>query len=701
MQSASHALFTRRVKRMKRQRPMRRTGHLVGSTAWRGFGRFALLLCLTFSFALQTFQAHAAAPAHERRVALVIGNSHYENLEQLANPMNDERLISKTLNELGFEVTERRDLSFEEFADTVKAFSNSAQDAQTVLLYFAGHGFQFGGRNYLVPVDATLRDRRRFEKETLAVDDIISRLQRRNNQTLIFLDACRNNPMPVGAKTNADRQGLAQIENGSGLFVAFATQPGNITRDGQGKNSPFAEALASYMPTPGISISDMMIRVRNTVEEKTFDNQTPWDQSSLRNQFYFNPDDEESDLSTEDMAALSKLPKNLRDSILKHFAGNIAPAEAPATIAPTDANLEPSPKPEPKPEIKAETKPDTKPDTKTEMPALAQAEPPPTATLTITRVSPPPALSLPAPVAQPATSISQDRQDVVVAAREPVAKQGMSDSKAEEVRTVPAVKGTAETVEPVRPVRPLPETPLLTITPVETTPPAVAPPAVIKAPAVALAHPQSPSLAPATAQLEHADPPAATAEPEKPGNVAVAPAPPAASEVPLSKVPVSEDKPVETAFAMPLAPPRLPDEQPKPQPPAEADVATPEEDQKTYAADVQRQLQRLGCYRGAVDGQWGKKSEAALVRYAINSKQEIASTAPSVELLALLRTGRDDLCPAPAVVKPQSAPAPKPKTVSLPSPKASQKPTAAAAPKPAKDVSAVKKLRKFGGFSGP
>ena len=690
MQSASHALFTRGVQRMKRQRRMCRTGHLVGSMGWHKLARLILLVCLTFTFASQTFEVHAAAPAHERRVALVIGNSHYENLEQLANPKNDERLISKTLNELGFEVTERRDLSFEEFADTVKEFSSTAQDAQTVLLYFAGHGFQFGGRNYLVPVDATLRDRNRFEKETLAVDDIISRLQRRNNQTLIFLDACRNNPMPAGAKTTSDREGLAQIENGSGLFVAFATQPGNITRDGKGKNSPFAEALASYMPTPGISISDMMIRVRNTVEEKTFDSQTPWDQSSLRNQFYFNPDDEESDLSNEDMAALSKLPKDLRDSILKHFAGNIAPSETPAeAVDQPAATQEPAavvassvgtPQSSPKPERKSET------------PALLVADPPPTGTLIIKRLPPPPA-----PEAPSGTQASQDRPEIVVAAREPAIEKAEREKTVGEVRTVLPVSGVNAKGEPVGPPA---EAPLLKITPVEAISPAITPPAAMKPPAVALAHPQSQISNPVSAVLEAALEPASAPEagidPQEPANAAVATAPPYVPDVPLP-----QNKPVELALAMPLAAPKLPDELTKPQPPAEAEVPTPEEDQKTYAADVQRQLQRLGCYRGAVDGQWGKKSEAALVRYAINSKQEIASTAPSVELLNLLQTGRDNLCPAPAVVKPQLNPAPRPKAVSLPPAKVVRKPAAAASATPTKDVSAVKKLRKFGGFSGP
>jgi len=694
MLSARHALFKRPIKRVKRQWPIRLTGLHMGPTAWRKSGRIALMLCLIFTFTLQTFDRSVAASSHERRVALVIGNSHYENLDELANPKNDERLISKTLGELGFEVTERRDLSFEEFTDTVKAFSDAAQTAQTVLLYFAGHGFQFGGRNYLVPVDATLRDRNHFEEETLAVDGIISGLQRRNNQTLVFLDACRNNPMPAGAKRNSDREGLAQIENGSGLFVAFATQPGNITRDGKGKNSPFAEALASVMPTAGISISDMMIRVRNMVEEKTFDTQTPWDQSSLRNQFYFKPDNEESDLSNEDIAALSELPKNLRDSILKRFAGNIAPAERseerpsegldqPAAaekrveVAASGGKPQPSSKPQAAPSDRTPPPPPLFVAPPPPAPPLP-TQPAPTGTLTITRLPPPPAPAIP-PVAKTppvAQQPSPDRQEVVVAALEPHPEEGLGERTGDELRTVSPDHGARGDVDQVRP---LSEAPRLTITPITTSPPVVTRPATPK--------PEP--------EQQQAGPPPATPNGQVLASTSIAPPP----EGP--KAPLPQSPPVELALAMPVYAPKLPGELTRPLPPAEADIATPEEDQKTYATDVQRQLQRLGCYRGAVDGQWGKKSEAALLRYAINSKQEIASTAPSVELLNLLQTGRDNLCPAPAVVKPQNTPTPKPKVVSLPSAKADQRPAATTSSKPAKDVSTVKKLRKFGGFSGP
>lgn len=260
------------------------------------------------------------------RIALVIGNSRYENITPLKNPSNDERLIARTLKDLGFKVIRERDLTIEEFRETVRKFSLQAKSADTVVFYYAGHGFQYDGKNFLVPVDARLKDRKTFTRETFSMDDIILKLQGRGRDTLIFLDACRNNPMPT-TKGLEQSTGLAQIQSNSsgagGLYISFATQPGNVTLDGAAANSPFAKALAEHMPTRGIGVQDMMIRVRNSVEVATNGTQVPWEQSALRKQFYFNPSDEESDLTDEELEAINALPKEMRDRLMKQFAGMI------------------------------------------------------------------------------------------------------------------------------------------------------------------------------------------------------------------------------------------------------------------------------------------------------------------------------------------------------------------------------------------
>lgn len=276
------------------------------------------------------------------RLALVIGNSGYKNVEPLKNPGNDAKLIAETLRGLGFEVIEKTDLTRKSFQAAVDDIAEKAASYETVLVYYAGHGFQIDGNNYLVPVDSKLRDRKKFANETVDLNGIVGKLEGDNRNTLILIDACRNNPVSKDDAATDMPEGLAQMETGSGTFVAFATQPGNITRDGAGENSPFTIALAEHMQTEGISISDMMIRVRNTVEERTAGEQTPWDQSSLRAQFYFNPTVEETDsLTEEDLALLEQLDPALREKFMKRFGlklnedGSAETGEVVATVTPS------------------------------------------------------------------------------------------------------------------------------------------------------------------------------------------------------------------------------------------------------------------------------------------------------------------------------------------------------------------------------
>ncbi|MYZ50430.1 caspase family protein, partial [Propylenella binzhouense] len=255
----------------------------------RAAGLWLALLAVLAIVGIDGAFANSADPSG-RRLALVVGNSNYRAAEFLKNAVNDSRAVAARLRALGFEVTSVEDAPGQGFRDAVEGFGREAAGAETVLFYYSGHGFQLGGTNYLVPTDAALRDRRAVEQETLSLNTIITTLQGRGRQTLIFLDACRNNPLPPRLRDQGGLEGLAQIEAGSGVFVAFATQPGNITRDGAGDNSPFTTALLENMEVPGISVSDMMIRVRNRVETLTLRQQIPWDQSSLRSQFYFVPE---------------------------------------------------------------------------------------------------------------------------------------------------------------------------------------------------------------------------------------------------------------------------------------------------------------------------------------------------------------------------------------------------------------------------
>lgn len=247
---------------------------------------FALLLQLA---AFTAMFGPVQAAETQRRVALVIGNSRYDHVESLANPVNDSKAMRETLGKLGFDVYSGDNLSLAEFNTLVNTFKSAALGADSALVYYSGHGFQLNGRNYLVPRDAVLADEAAIASETVRLDSLIGELQEPGRQTLFFLDACRNNPLPESRRSNQSvNKGLAPIEANEDVFVAFATQPNNISYDGQWELSPFTSAMTKFISAPGRGIEDVMRDVRNEVLLRTLRQQTPWEQSSLTKPFYFN-----------------------------------------------------------------------------------------------------------------------------------------------------------------------------------------------------------------------------------------------------------------------------------------------------------------------------------------------------------------------------------------------------------------------------
>jgi hypothetical protein len=263
------------------------TGLAIGKSVVDSLRRWIVAIstiAFVFLFAL-AISVPAEAAASGRRVALVIGNATYDHVESLANPANDSREMREKLGGLGFEIFGGDNLTRTQFLDLIARFKTAAQQADTAVVYYSGHGFQLRGLNYLVPRDAELKSPDAIATQTIRLDDLISGIEGPDRQTLVFLDACRNNPLPPGQRKD---DGLAQVETGNGVFVAFATQPGNISYDGRTTLSPFTKAISSHIGTLGQSVSDMMIKVRNDVERMTLYQQTPWDQSSLRKQVYMN-----------------------------------------------------------------------------------------------------------------------------------------------------------------------------------------------------------------------------------------------------------------------------------------------------------------------------------------------------------------------------------------------------------------------------
>jgi len=241
-----------------------------------------LLVCVVAGPALALAQ-----DIDERRIALIIGNSDYEQITPLDNPGNDAADMAVALEGLGFEVFLGLDMGGPDMVALAAQFAQAIKTADVSLFYYAGHGFQVGGQNYLVPTDAQIQKASDVPEQTIKLTDILTQMEQAPGIKFVFLDACRNDPFE-GALTTVS-EGLARIGNAADFMISFATQPDNVAYDGTGRNSFFTEALLSHIYTPGLDISDLMISVRKDVLAATGGRQIPWENSSLTRQFRFDP----------------------------------------------------------------------------------------------------------------------------------------------------------------------------------------------------------------------------------------------------------------------------------------------------------------------------------------------------------------------------------------------------------------------------
>ena len=247
--------------------------------------RRALLASLGLALLIGRADGATAAEA-QTRVALVIGEGAYQGVPALANPPNDAADVAAALKSLGFQVTVGVDLDQAKMTQAIADFGKSAAAADVSLLYYGGHGLQVSQHNYLIPVDARFHSIDDIPKHTVLLDDALSVMNKGKGVRLVFLDACRNNPVK-DASIPLKTGGLAKVNGATGFLIAFATQPDNVALDGAGRNSPFAQALLSHVAEPGASIASLMIKVRNDVIAATGGQQVPWDESSLTQQFFF------------------------------------------------------------------------------------------------------------------------------------------------------------------------------------------------------------------------------------------------------------------------------------------------------------------------------------------------------------------------------------------------------------------------------
>jgi uncharacterized caspase-like protein len=259
--------------------------------ARRRRSRVLLSSLAAFAFVLALVLGADVALAAEKRIALVVGNARYPALA-LNNPENDARVVATTLRRLGFEVNEHVNLPIKEFRKVLRDFAKRLQNEEGAsVFYYAGHGVQIEGRNYLLPVDVNLRDEDEVRDEGVDVDELfVSRLERARTQVrIVILDACRDNPF--GPKTRAIRGtgGLAEMA-ARGTLMAYAAAPRSTAEDGPpGTNSVYTRHLVKEMLTEGIEVEQMFKNVRVKVVRDTNQRQVPWVNTSLTANFSFNP----------------------------------------------------------------------------------------------------------------------------------------------------------------------------------------------------------------------------------------------------------------------------------------------------------------------------------------------------------------------------------------------------------------------------
>ncbi len=282
--------------------PVRRPGPILR--------HFYALICGAFCL----LAAHSALASE--RLALVVGNSAYGSVTSLDNPVRDATLIAEALDELDFEVTLLIDASQIEMKRAIAQFGRTlrAEDEDAVgLFYYAGHGVQSFGNNYLLPVDVALSDAADLDLVAVEAQSVLRQMASARNATnIVILDACRNNPFLSVAELNDN--GLAEMQAPTGTYLAYATAPGAVALDGEGGNSPFTTALAREIMAPNQPIEQVLKQVRRSVLDETEGRQTPWDSSSLVSDFVFNTQEDDDDEGSDAAIAERELWSMARES---------------------------------------------------------------------------------------------------------------------------------------------------------------------------------------------------------------------------------------------------------------------------------------------------------------------------------------------------------------------------------------------------
>jgi hypothetical protein len=248
--------------------------------------------------AQHSIHANVTVPAGltGKRVALIIGNSAYQHAAELDNPRHDAGDMGIKLRQLGFVVIEGVDLDKAAFDAKLREFALALHGADVGVLFYAGHGLQVSGLNYLMPVDAKLSTPSTLEVEMVRLDVVQRTMETEARTNILFFDACRVNPLArtlaraMGTRATEIGRGLAAVGGGVDTLISFSTQPGNVALDGPGRNSPFSAALLRHIQSPAADLSTILIAVRNEVVKQTERQQVPWEHSALTQRIYLHPE---------------------------------------------------------------------------------------------------------------------------------------------------------------------------------------------------------------------------------------------------------------------------------------------------------------------------------------------------------------------------------------------------------------------------
>ncbi|WP_228008431.1 GUN4 domain-containing protein [Microcystis aeruginosa] len=284
----------------------------------------------------------------QQRIALVIGNANY-TVGKLKTPLNDATDMANALKELGFEVILLKDSSKRQMDDALDQFTTRINQGYVGLFYYAGHGMEVEGENYLIPVNAQIKYKKDVEYESMPLGKILGRMEDAGNRiNIVILDACRDNPFRKFWRSSS--RGLtAPLQAVSGTLIAFATAPGKVASDGTGRNGLFTSYLLKYIKTPNMEVDLMLRKVRSDVAQNTNNYQVPWTSSSLIGEFAFNQKTE----TTPPIVTSSPIP-NPSPSIAVVPTPKPTPSPPPVTSSPVpkpspSTAVVPTPKPTPSP----------------------------------------------------------------------------------------------------------------------------------------------------------------------------------------------------------------------------------------------------------------------------------------------------------------------------------------------------------------